>query len=845
NLIIILSGILEDLRTQTQLRLETDVIGEGIINPLTEQQGVKGVGLERRFGVQGIRDVPQVFAITSHKSDFKKQVQDAVFSLNNRNLLVCKKNTSVLKNLLIWLSDYLTENNEQHAIPLLIIDDEADNASLNNLGHQGREYASTVNGHIRAILALFSHKTYLGYTATPFANVLQDRNEEASGLWPIAYRRNGELVSKKFKQVDNIFPEDFIELLETPSNYIGVKQIFQTMESNAIKIPLVEPVTDFAESFPLKVVDNGTSIRVATKEEIEENRIVRSPRREDPYPAALPESLKEAIECFVLGIAVRLKRRPKMIGSVLYNPHNTMLIHISRFSEWQNRTSLLVSREVEALIYKINNDLPSSPVAVYAKLERTWYKYYAAITGTIRSYLPVGYADEFLEPVAFDEIKALLPDAVKGIEVKTINNLTREKLIYTTDNSRNGKKYIAIGGNRLSRGFTLEGLTINYFIRDTNYADTLLQMGRWFGYRPGYIDCCKLFTTMESIEKFDAATKTIEELELEFKKMHREGKSPEDFILRVRTHPGVLKITRPSILKNTIEVNWSYQDTLVQTTQFEIDALKIGKAWAGMKDLFTAFPWTLYEDSGCYVTETDVTGLERFISCDNALHGYALELEQIKAFIHLCVSKGKLRKWRVAVKRSGIGSILGAAETGLPGDVKLVVRSAPQEGTYYHRQLLEKKIFTVSGKSASIISTGLDMSIWLDEEEKTEAEKTFVAEKLREFQAEGREDPEEKAKKFTKPERIYRERMPDDTGLLVIYLIDMREVLTDSDAALKKLGEENGIDITVPLIGYAIGFPKMSADIGGVYMKGRYNIEEDEPETEEFDEEILNTEDTI
>src|SRR5690606_20084272 len=111
--------------------------------------------------------------------------------LNNKNILVCKKNTGVLKNLLLWLSDYLNENKEKHDIPFLIVDDEADNASLNNMGEKGKEYASTINGHIRALLGLFNRKTYLGYTATPFANVLQDRNEAPDCKWKISYREKG------------------------------------------------------------------------------------------------------------------------------------------------------------------------------------------------------------------------------------------------------------------------------------------------------------------------------------------------------------------------------------------------------------------------------------------------------------------------------------------------------------------------------------------------------------------------------------------------------------------------------------------------------------------------------
>jgi hypothetical protein len=846
NLVIILSGIMEDLRSQTQLRLEMDVIGEGIINLQTEQSGIKGVGKVSRFGVQGNSEIPQVFSITSYKSDFKKQIQDANFSLNHKNLLVCKKNTGVLKNLLIWLSDYLSENKDQHTIPLLIVDDEADNASLNNLGHKGREYASTINGHIRAILELFSRKTYLGYTATPFANVLQDRNDEAEGQWIINYKRNGELVNKRFNQVSNIFPDDFIELLEAPSNYIGAKQIFETItDPNVRKIPLVEIVTDSHNSFPAKIIDTQNGPKIASRHEIETGaKGLRAPKKDDPFPTCLPESLKDALECFILGIAIRMKRRPLMVGSKLYNPHNTMLIHVSRLTDWQNRTKDLVQKEVDKLLQR-TQELPTSPDSIYAQLEKTWNKYYASIVDNIRTYLPDGYIDEFLSPISFSEIKSLLPSAVEGLEVKAINSVTREKLIYSTDGSGNGKKYIAIGGNRLSRGFTLEGLTINYFIRNTNYADTLLQMGRWFGYRPGYIDCCKLFTTIDAIEKFDAATRTIEELELEFKKMNRLGKTPEDFILRVRTHHGVLEITRPSILKNTEVVNWSYQDTLVQTTQFEMDALRISNAWNDLKRQFQKYAAFTKLFNDFYLIDTDTIGLFDFLDCTNSFYKFSDQLSHIKAFINICNHQDKLKNWRIAIKRTGEGKIpLTSDESGLPGEIELSKRSGPGPANgHYRKEFLESGIFTGSGKSANIVSSGKDMALWLDSEEIERADREFIQQKTKEIlektSALDKSEAEKKAMKLTKPERIYREKMSDNNGLLVIYLMDLREVFKESDEELKKAKVDRRIDVTIPLIGYAIGFPPMSENIGGVYVRGKYNIDEDEAESEEFDEETL------
>jgi vacuolar-type H+-ATPase subunit F/Vma7 len=858
NLIIILSGIIEDLRSQTQMRLEKDVIGEGIINIDSGKIGPVGVGLVNRFGGQSPnKDVPQVISITSHNSDFNKGVQDTNFSLNHENILVCKKNPGVLKNLLIWLSDYLDEYTEQHSIPLLIVDDEADNASLNNLGHRGREDASTINGHIRAILELFSRKSYLGYTATPFANVLQDRNEPPEGLWPVTFKRSGETKIKNFKLGKSLFPEDFIELLNSPSNYIGAKQIFETVsDSEIIKIPLVEEVADVRDIFPQKLVESNGSIRPATDDEIENRTTgLRSAGKDDLFPSVLPNSLQDAIRCFILSIAVRLKRRPAMVGSSLYNAHDTMLIHVSRFTNWQNRTRNLVIEEV-ATIQQRTVELPGSPGSLYAELEKIWNRYYASIVHNIRTYLPDRYNDEFLTPLNFSDISSLIPSALEGIEIKAINSVTRDKLKYTTDATGKGKKYIAIGGNTLSRGFTLEGLAINYFLRDTSYADTLLQMGRWFGYRPGYIDVCKLFTTEDAIEKFDASTRTIEELEILFKRMRegRKKRTPRDFVLRVRTHPGVLEITRPSILRNTITVNWSYQDSLVQTTRFEMNAVRISRAWDGLRSLFGKFEISKKEVNGFFIIDTDINGLFSFLDAENTFYDFSDKLGYMKRFISLCVEKKKLRSWRIAIKTKGDARIVPASDSGLPDKIQLSVRSGPSgpDGKSYNRILhdnfVNNGIFTGSGRSANIVTAGLDMAVCLDDKTIQKANEEFISKKKEELLEKNKtitaEELEIDAKKATKPERIYREKMTEDQGLLVIYLMDLEKVFDiKSDTRYPELAVSRGIDTSIPLVGYAIAFPPIVGEIGGRYVQGDYNIGENDDTAEEYDEPTLKVSD--
>lgn len=847
SLIIVLSGIIEDLRRQTQLRIENDVVGEGTIDIKRNIKGDKGVGTIRKFGEQGGQGIPQVFIITSYTTDFKKSVKDVDFSLNNKNILVCKKNTGVLKNLLIWLSDYLKENTDKHNIPLLIIDDEADNASLNNLGYKGKQYASIINGHIRSILGLFLRRSYLGYTATPFANVLQDRNDVSDIKWEITYKERGVLKEKSFSQVSNIFPDDFIELLDVPSNYIGAKNLFETvLDAEVRKIPLVVAVTDTHESFPRRVYEEDGDIKPAPLSDIEDEKLrIRSSRRDDPFPIDLPESLLEAIQCFILTIALRLKRRPEMVYSKLYNPHHSMLIHVSRFTLWQNRTKALVDCYISNLESEILNDLPSSEKSIFSRLEKIWDKYYALIVRNIRTYLPDEYKDEFLSQVTYLEIRPLLIEAIKGIQVKAINSMLKDELIYSEESGRIGQKYIAIGGNRLSRGFTLEGLTINYFIRDTSYSDTLLQMGRWFGYRPGYIDCCKLFTTYDAIDKFDSTTRAIEELETEFKKMAKLDKSPEDFIIRVLKDPGALKVTRPSILKNAIEVNWSYQDKLVQTTQFDLSSEKIKKAWEDFIKIIGKYRDKIQSKRGFFTIETDMNGLIAFLNLSNAFYRYSDELSQIKKFLERCKEKDKLRNWTIAIKTNGDAGLLESKDTGLPGNVQMTMRSGPQADSstnYYRKKFLNDRVFTGSGKSANIVTSGKDFSLLLSDKQVEDAENKFISDRINYYVEELGYDLDkatQKARKINKPERIYREVMSDESGLMVIYLIDTKHVFlqndNEKDPEMEQFIENEKIDLKVPLIGYAIGFPPISPDPGAVYWKGDYDLVE---EADEFDDEL-------
>lgn len=809
-LIIVLSGLMEDLRRQTQIRTEKEVEGKMI-----EQGAFLGVGEENSFGPLGkFEDVTQIVIPTSKFKDFDRNLKESEFSLNQINLLICKKNTSVLQNLLLWLNEYLGKNTDKHNIPFLIIDDEADNASINNLGYKGVEYANKINGHIRALLALFNRKTYIGYTATPFANILQDWNKKPEGKWLVKDSKNNNIL--EFDLEANLFPDDFIELLIPPSNYIGPKNFFETRIEDIKKIdPLIaDPLTDYVEFFPerVEILSDNSVIGVKkynNKNEFDEDASAharfnsfqeyrertRATTKYDDYPTILPKSLEEAIKCFIISIAIRLSRRPEMIQSILFHPHNSMLIHISRFSDWQCKTKYLIINNIDFLRTRLNNDSLEAQDSIFKEFERIWIKYFADPINNIREYLPDNYEDEYLTRKTFVEVRDLLVSAIHGIEVKAVNTVEKDEL----DFEGGEKKYIVIGGNKLSRGFTLEGLTINYFIRNTNYADTLLQMGRWFGYRPGYLDCCKLFTTLSSIEKFDQVTWTIEELEEEFRKLSRDKKKPRDYALKVLTHPGALKITRPAILKNAIVEKWSFEDKLLQTTDLLISKETIDSSWDNFKSVYKKHKqYFKYDDQkNAIFLRTDLDGLQDFLLSQNTFVDFPTDA--ILKFVKKCNEFEKLTNWTIAIKTSGSSDYdLEESQTGFEHKIKLIKRNGKTEGKYYEL-LKEKNIFKVSGGSSNILSGGRDMGLTFSLTEINEIETNFRLKNGK-----------------SAPEKVFREKLPPTDGLLVVFLMDLRAVFNNEGLSDKAKNED--IDLAKPLIGFALGIPPIDSGLGEDYL---------------------------
>ena len=833
-LIIILSGITEDLRAQTQERVETEIIGPKI-------SGNKYLGVGEICRMEELK--VEVNCTTSRKSDFKKEIAEGNTQIERYNILVVKKNVSVLKNILLWLNEYSKkEKNTILKEPLLIIDDEADNASLNNMGHKGKEYATQINKEIRAILALFHQKTYLGYTATPFANVLQDRNETPETLFEFTKSK----VDYKFKLEDNIFPEDFIELLNPSSHYIGIKHFFDTKGDNVIKIdPLIAPViqeADYVEAFPPRLWKD-TLMPTASKE-----KGTRAAKKDDQYPKFLPNSLKEAVKCFVLSVSVRDIRDIDMNDSNFYQPHNTMLIHISRFGTWQDRTRDLIVKYIDEIKTAIGKGY-SDPI--FEELNFTWDKHYKLIIGTIKErYLdPNKYQDDYMQPLEYEtDVKSGIATAIEGIQVKSINSGTGEKLEYPkkSANDYERKKYIAIGGNRLSRGFTLEGLTINYFLRATNNADTLMQMGRWFGYRIGYLDCCKLFTIRDNIDKFNQASLIMEDLELKFEQLSKmPDKTPKDFTIWIKNNPDIIKLTRANFLRDLHKMNLNFSSRIQQSSQFTLDKGEIIKSADAFKNHVKDLDWDDTEKSGYYIHKTDQKGLLKFLDLEPTTM-LNLNVIGLKGYLDECSTKNKLTKWTVAIKNSfaGKGIELKKGDLLKEGAVKQTIRRGPSEDTMSASDLFERDIFKV--KNAQIISAA-DFSIALDADQIARAKKEFIRIKEEEFTKKYNNEPtdkiKERARKSSVPDFQYRKFMDESKGLLIIYPIQLETVFETKDSnsslehkkKLKKYQEHKGLKkLNVPLIGYALGFPDVRGISGGTYVTRHLSKELEDMTLEEL-----------
>ncbi|GHA71014.1 Z1 domain-containing protein [Pontibacter akesuensis] len=736
NLIIVLAGLHNNLRSQTQLRID-----EGFLGFDTQYQRAFNTG-RHLIGVGVGNSAQPAHSITdsSEKGDFSTRTAGVSFNTKEPIIAVVKKNSSVLKKLYQWLHNHSSEVGGKRLIQdktLLVIDDEADNASINT--KKNPEERTTINNAIRQVLDLFSKNAYVGYTATPFANIFIPSTER-----------------------DNLFPRDFIVNIPPPPSYIGPEKVFG--------FDFYEDDTDTPHSV-LPIV-NRIDSTLEDKTELE-LFIPSGHKMDDPKPTSIPESLRTAIKCFILTCAVRKLRGQK-------KEHNSMLVHVTRFKKWQFQIKKLVEEEFNFYKNGIDLNIPSIIAELRQAFEQDSPHYCSYITTTQKVLnSPFKDLDPNIKLHSWEDVEPFLYEAVINTRVKEINGGSGEALDYY-ENKDLGLSVIAIGGDKLSRGLTLEGLSVSYYLRASKMYDTLMQMGRWFGYRHGYADLCRLFTTGELNEWFCHITRATQELRDEFDYMaNTAGSSPEKYAVKVRTHPGVLQISASNKIRSAVPIEISWAGRLVESYElvkdYDINSTNLLQA----SKLYESLILGRYETK----TKTGDTKIWYDVPPDLVLSFFdgfrvvenlkAYNPENLSKFINQQIKNKELTHWRVAFMSKSKPSKPYALNDL---NVGLFVRNEADPNNHNVYYIRKSHIIDKKHESIDLEAEEYDKALRLTEEEW--------------------ENKKKKGKPQSPSGEIVRNeiRSPENP-LLMLYFLDPD-------------GTSDCREWDIPIIGYAISFPR-------------------------------------
>jgi hypothetical protein len=763
-IIIVLAGMHKNLRSQTQMRLDEGFLGYET-NPVAEDIRLIGVGKIDKDPL--IR--PHYATHQADNGDFNRRIaKNLGISPEERPcLFVVKKNKSVLNGLYQWLLNHVSNTQDPETarkiithLPLLIIDDEADNASVDTgeqlFGEDGNpdpEHQPTaINLLIRKILHTFSRSAYVGYTATPFANIFIHERGETLEAGP------------------DLFPAAFIINLGAPSTYIGPSKVFGLPNGeNRNGLPLVRTVDDYCnENTKLGWMPIG-------------HKNGHKPTYDNEHN--IPPSLIQAVNAFILACAARRIRHQG-------EKHCSMLIHVTRFTSVQKE----VYEQVQNYILHVRQRLlrSISEEVILDQLKNLW------ITDFVPTSIATAKFQKYFcqtgENENWEQIKSVLCDVITDIQVKMINGTAKDILDYKA--SPTGLKVIAIGGDKLARGLTLEGLCVSYFLRASRMYDTLMQMGRWFGYRPGYIDLCRLYTSGDLIEWFGHIAEASEELREEFDLMTASGGTPKDYGLKVRSH-SVLMVTSKMKMRTAHNLYLSFSGQVVETVSLFRDKENLTKNLLAfnnlVKTLGTSEPipeqqrngrvdrWTGGASWQGVPAEKVISFLENYKTHPEALKVNSILLAE---FIRKMSNAGELTHWMIVVTGGSSENRIKAG--GI--DVKLMKRSGNPKLTdrYSIGRLLQSQDESIDlNETAWNAALKLTQEIWHadpgrlknGEESKTPTMPNGPSiRRIRGFGSHGVQ---------AHPER----------GLLIISLLDLSMA---------------GLDITIdlpPAVGFAISFP--------------------------------------
>jgi hypothetical protein len=578
-LIIVLAGIHNVLRRQTQVRIDREITGKRDIP-----------GPENYISLPGAAKMWT--RLTTANNDFST-VNLSLFSdyciQQTPTIAIVKKNVSILNNLIDFIIQ--AEESLRDNIPVLIIDDEADQASIDTNANNTDTDPSRTNECIRNLLRLFKRKAYVGYTATPFANVLIDMATEHNLL------------------LDDLYPRNFIVSLPEPDGYFGTSMIFQG---------------DLADNFVKKTSDTPNAIILKGK---------------------ITEYLSLVIDQFIMSCAIRNLRGDKMKPM-------SMLVHVSHRISHMAILNGIIRNYISDIKGRYNDPNFSNDLKKQFKKTLLIFEKDAK---TINQELNLGY--KFPE---FELIWKESKDILDILKIMELNSLSEDNLDYTTGEEI---KLLAIGGNQLSRGLTLEGLMTSYYLRASRQYDTLLQMGRWFGYRKGYEDLTRIHTTTQIFGFFEDLALVEEELRSEIYRYEEEQMTPIQMAIAIRAHRN-LKVTARNKMGAAKPRQSSYSGSLTQTTWLPLDQPEIlrsnyelGNSFIGKINNEIGF--TKVPDSGVYLANEKIDGevilenfLNQYIFVDpKRIGGPGLDSESLKAYIFRRINdqSPELTEWSFAV----------------------------------------------------------------------------------------------------------------------------------------------------------------------------------------------------
>lgn len=627
NAVIVLAGLTNKLRYQTQMRMFGDLV-------------------QRRPAYW------QILTPNDPNLDFRAPPQGGFLShVDLSQLAVIKKNVSPLRQLKTAIQDTLPVHLRR--LRVLVIDDECDQASVN--AASGELNISAINQNIREILGMLPAVSYVGYTATPFANVLID---------PYRVDQLGK------EKLDDLYPRDFITALPSSDNYFGTRQLFGSPPEDAENVRLEEEGLDMIREVP----DADEAALQPT-----------SARERDSFYPEMTESLEEAILYFLACCAARRAR-----GDA--GKHMTMLVHTSAYVVAHQRVVDMIS----GWVGKHRDDIRDAHSPIGTKLGSIWQDE--------QDRLPRDITDA--APVTTKQIFEFLPDVLAALEFPVENGASDDRIDYEGP----ARTYIVVGGSILARGLTLEGLMVSYFLRTANQYDTLLQMGRWFGYRPGYEDLPRIWMPEELKLRFRNLAQVETEIRLDIERYRIQDLTPMDIAVRIRAIPG-MAITGATKMRSARTCSISYWGTHKQTFRFEHRNEKLLEAnWTAAADLVSAASKLGLRDDewrGMLWREVPRELIVRFFE-RYAPHRAHADLDPGILLPFLQAGDGRLDRWDVGVVEAGRRK-LSARTLGEAGNVGLVTRAKLRD----------------SGRTADIKALMSRSDIAFDCPEKMEAGKSW------------------------------------------------------------------------------------------------------------------------